>query len=381
MSELLESLRRRHDQRDEFARQWSAQGGKVLAYMCDNFPHELVAAAGLLPFRLRGDPSAPASHVAQYVSPDRSSTVAVPAFVDAMLEPLLAGAYDFVDYVVVPHGRKAIEGSYESLTRARAAGTPMRDVKLFYLDKSWVPGAASSAFDRQCVLALAGQLGEWARTPITEAALAQALAEAERGRALLRRLNRLRLERTPRLSGADALRVYSLASAMPRVEHNRLVQEIVTAAARLPARAGPRLYLAGSPQPSTALYELIERFGATVVGEDHCWGARATGCPVPPGPAALERLAERYHRTPVCSIEFPLERALERWRASVRLARPDAVLFFVVSGDELHVWDTPEKAALLAADGIPSLHLSRQGYDVTGRELTDAVGAWVSGLS
>jgi benzoyl-CoA reductase subunit C len=101
VSELLESLRRRHDRRDEFARDWSAQGGKVLAYMCDNFPHELVAAAGILPFRLRGDPTAPAPHVARYVAPDRNPTVAVPAFVDAMLEPLVAGAYDFVDYVCV----------------------------------------------------------------------------------------------------------------------------------------------------------------------------------------------------------------------------------------------------------------------------------------
>jgi benzoyl-CoA reductase/2-hydroxyglutaryl-CoA dehydratase subunit BcrC/BadD/HgdB len=381
VSELLESLRRRHDRRDEFARDWSAQGGKVLAYMCDNFPHELVAAAGILPFRLRGDPTAPAPHVARYVAPDRNPTVAVPAFVDAMLEPLVAGAYDFVDYVVVPHGRKAIESSYESLTRARAAGAPMRDVELFYLDKSWVPGAASSVFDRDCLLGLAAQLEEWAGTRITDVALADALAEAGRGRALLARLNRLRLERPPRLSGTDALLVYSLASAMPRAEHNRLVEELVAHAAALPPREGPRVYLAGSPQPSAALYELIERFGATVVGEDHCWGERGAGCPMPPGPSALERLAERYHRTPVCSIEFPLERAFERWRASVRLVGPDAVLFFVVSGDELHVWDTPEKAAMLAADGVPSLHLSGQGYDMTGQDVTETVGAWLSGLS
>jgi 2-hydroxyglutaryl-CoA dehydratase, D-component len=383
LTQLLESLRRRHDQRDEFARQWSARGGKVLAYMCDNFPHELVAAAGILPFRLRGDPTAPAPHVARYVSPDRNPTVAVPAFVDAMLEPLVAGAYDFVDYVVVPHGRKAIESSYESLTRARAAGAPMRDVELFYLDKSWVPGPASAAFDRESVLALAARLEEWAGTRITDAALAHALAEAERGRVLLARLNRLRRERPPRLSGTDALLVYSLASALTRAEHNLLVEELVAHGHALPAREGPRVYLAGSPQPSTALYELIESGGATVVGEDHCWGERAAGCPGPgrPGPSALEQLAERYHQTPICSIEFPLERALARWRASVRLARPDAVLFFVAPGDEVHVWDTPDRAAILAADGVESLHLSVPGYETTRPELIDTVGAWLSGLS
>ena len=138
MGDLLESLRHRHDRREDFAREWAADGGKVVAYMCDNFPQELVAAAGMLPFRLRGDPSAPTPNVARYVEPDRSAMVTVPAFVDAMLEPLVAGEYEFVDYVVVPHGRKAIETGYESLMRARKAGAPMRPVKLFYLDKSWV---------------------------------------------------------------------------------------------------------------------------------------------------------------------------------------------------------------------------------------------------
>jgi 2-hydroxyglutaryl-CoA dehydratase, D-component len=381
LSEPLESLRRRHDRRDEFARRWSAAGGQVVAYMCDNFPHELVAAAGMLPFRLRGDPTAPSTHVARYVAPDRSPTVRVPAFVDAMLEPLVAGEYEFVDYVVVPHGRKAIETSYESLARASAAGAPMRDVKLFYLDKSWVSGAAASGFDRGCLLALKAQLETWAGQPITDAGLGEAVADAERGRALLARLNRLRVERPPRLSGCDALLIYSLASAMPRAEHNRLVEDLLARASELPARSGTRIYVSGSPQPSAALYELIESAGATVVGEDHCWGERGAGCAMPAGPSPLESLTERYHQTPVCSIEFPLQQALARWRASVRLARPDAVLFYVVSGDELHVWDTPDKVALLADDGIPSLPLSGQGYDVTGAELVETVGAWLNGFS
>jgi 2-hydroxyglutaryl-CoA dehydratase, D-component len=337
----------------------------------------------MLPFRLRGVPTAPTPHVARYVAPDRSAMVTVPAFVDAMLEPLVAGAYEFIDYVVVPHGRKAIETTYESLMRAGETDAPMQRVKLFYLDKSWVPGSASSVFDRQCLLGLKAQLEQWAGTPIADAALARELASAERGRTLLARMNRLRIEKPPRLSGSDALLVYSLVSAMPRAEHNELLEELVAQGAGLPAREGPRIYLAGSPQPSTALYQLIESVGATVVGEDHCWGERAAGCALPQGPSALERLAERYHRTPVCSIEFPLERALARWRTSVRLARPDGVLFYVVSGDELHVWDTPDKAALLAADGIPSLHLARQGYGVVGKRLTElreTLGVWLSGL-
>jgi benzoyl-CoA reductase/2-hydroxyglutaryl-CoA dehydratase subunit BcrC/BadD/HgdB len=376
LSEVLKKLRRLHERRDEFAREWSADGGEVVAYMCDNFPHELVAAAGMLPFRLRGEPFAPTPNVARYVAPDRSAMVTVPPFVDAMLEPLVAGDYEFVDYVVVPHGRKAIETGYESLTHARNAGAPMREVRLFYLDKSWVPGSDSSAFDRRCLLELKAQLEHWAAAPIADEALAGAIAEAQRGRALLARLNLLRIVQPPRLSGADALLVYSLASAMPRDEHNELLEELLGQAPELPTRDGPRIYVAGSPQPTTELYRLIESRGATVVGEDHCWGERAVGCPIPDGLSPLDGLAERYHRTPVCSIEFPLESALARWRASVRRARPDGVLLYVVSGDELHIWDTPDKARLLAGDGIPTIHVDRDGYAVGDRQIND----WLSGL-
>jgi benzoyl-CoA reductase/2-hydroxyglutaryl-CoA dehydratase subunit BcrC/BadD/HgdB len=382
LTEVLEKLRLWHDRRDEFAREWRAGGGKVVAYMCDNFPGELVDAAGMLPFRLRGDPAAPTPNVERYVAPDRATMMSVPAFVDAMIEPVVAGTYEFIDYVVVPHGRKAIESTYESLMRARGAGAPMRDVKLFYLDKSFVPGsAASSLFDRDSLLALKAELERWAGTAITGAALAGALASAQRGRALLARLNRLRIAQPPRLSGRDALLVYSLAGAMPRAEHNQLMEELLRHRTALPFRCGPRIFVAGSPQPSTNLYRVIESLGATVVGEDHCWGERTAGCPTSGDLSGLEGLAERYHRTPACSIEFPLERTLARWRAAVRRSRPNGVLLNVVEGDELHVWDTPDKARLLAEDGLPSLHLARQGYGVPEEELTETIGDWLHGLA
>jgi benzoyl-CoA reductase/2-hydroxyglutaryl-CoA dehydratase subunit BcrC/BadD/HgdB len=380
LSPALEQIRRRYERRDADAREWSSRGGKVVAYMCDNFPSELVAAADMLPFRLDGDPAAASPNVARYIAPDRNPISRVPAFADAMLESLVAGDQEFVDYVVVPHGRKAIESSYQLLTGARAAGAPIGAVELFYLDKSYLRGFSSSVFDRECVLALKTQLEEWSGAPVTDAALTKAIEDANRGRALLARVNRLRIGESPRLSGADALRLYSLAGAVTRSAHNEMVERVLADVGQMPERGGPRVYLAGSPQPTPALYELIESLGVTVVGEDHCWGARTAGCPTPLGPSPLEALSERYHETPVCSIEFPLERALSRWQTRVRLARPDGVIVYVVEDDELHVWDSPDRMRLLAADRVPSLHLPRQAADPDLEELRETIGAWLARL-
>jgi len=349
--------------------------------MCDNFPVELAAAAGMLPFRLDGDPAAPAPHVQRYIGPDRNPLIRVPAFADAMLEAVVSGDYGFIDYLVVPHGRKAIEASYELLTRARAAGAPIDDVRLFYLDKSYLPGFSSSVFDRECVLALKAQLEEWSRAPVTDPALAEAIEQANRGRTLLARVNRLRISESPRLSGADAVRLYSLAGAMTRPAHNAMSEALLAEASEMPARSGPRIYLSGTPQPTPALYELVESLGTTVVGEDHCWGARTAGCPTPVRPSPLEGLAERYHEVPVCSIEFPLQQAVDRWQARVRVTRPDGVIVYVAEDDELHIWDAPDRLGRMAADGVPALHLARQPPELDREDLRETIDAWLAELS
>ena len=38
------------------AEAWKASGGKVVGYLCDNVPDELIAAAGFFPLRVKGAP-------------------------------------------------------------------------------------------------------------------------------------------------------------------------------------------------------------------------------------------------------------------------------------------------------------------------------------
>ena len=65
----LEQLQALYRQRDVAARAWKAGGGKVVGYVSDSMPEELVAAAGFLPYRLSGDPEAGFGTLAQYYYP------------------------------------------------------------------------------------------------------------------------------------------------------------------------------------------------------------------------------------------------------------------------------------------------------------------------
>ena len=53
---VLDTFRHHYRHRDRAARAWKAAGGKVVGYLCDNVPEELIMAAGFLPYRLSGDP-------------------------------------------------------------------------------------------------------------------------------------------------------------------------------------------------------------------------------------------------------------------------------------------------------------------------------------
>jgi benzoyl-CoA reductase/2-hydroxyglutaryl-CoA dehydratase subunit BcrC/BadD/HgdB len=102
-----------------------------------------------------------------------------------------------------------------------------------------------------------------------------------------------------------------------------------------------------------------------IVAEDHCWGNRCSEFPLDPSMPPFEALAERYHRKPACSIEFPMARVVDRCLARATSARVDGALFFVLEDDGVHVWDTSAEIAAFEQAGIPCLHLKQQPYWIT----------------
>jgi benzoyl-CoA reductase/2-hydroxyglutaryl-CoA dehydratase subunit BcrC/BadD/HgdB len=362
------------------ARAWTSSGRQVVGYACDNVPGELVEAAGLLPYRLIGDPTTPRPFVDRYIAPNRDVVSSAPAFVDALFEGVLSGACDVLDYLVIPHTRKSVEVFYGKLTAAGAAHDELALPELAHLDKSHLPFFASNVFNRNSLAALRSQLEAWTDAPISASALAAAIEDANEGRLLLAQVNALRVARRPRLAGAEALLVYAAAGAMPRSEHNALLRDLLARADELPHRSGPRVLLAGSPVDHPGVYDMIESSGATVVAEDHCWGGRCAGPMVAVDVDPFDALAAWYHEKSACSIEFPLADALTRWHARARAAHIDGAVFRVITGDELHMWEVPDQMALLADDGIPSLHLSLRAYDGDLEPDRQAVAEWLEQL-
>jgi benzoyl-CoA reductase/2-hydroxyglutaryl-CoA dehydratase subunit BcrC/BadD/HgdB len=381
----LALLSEHYQHRDRAARAWKANGGQVVGYLCDNVPEELIAAAGFLPYRLSGDPHVGREAVEQYVQPFAlpfSARSQRPGFVEAMLDMLLAGAFDFVDFLVVPHTRKAIQAMYRELTLAGHAYPELALPVLEFLDRAYTPFFASEVFNRQRLVELKARLEEWSGRTVTTDVLTGAIALTNETRALLQQLTELRHASPPRLSGVAALRVIGAAAFMPKDEYNRLLRRALTeVGSAAEARDSVRLFVGGSPHEHTQLYEIVESCGATVVAEDHCWGTRLAEFPLDPSLDPFEALADRYHRKPACSIAFPLATVVDACTRRAVAANVDGAIFFVLRGDAGHVWDTPDEIRSLQANGIPSLYLAYQPYwSARPDELRASVGAFVSSI-
>jgi benzoyl-CoA reductase/2-hydroxyglutaryl-CoA dehydratase subunit BcrC/BadD/HgdB len=376
----LERLRAQYRHPDRAARAWKAAGGKVLGYLCDNVPTELVSAAGFLPIRISGDPEGSTEAVRRYVDGLFQPTRRI-GFAESMLSRLLDGTYEYLDYLIVPHNRHAIQAIYQELLRAGATFPELQLPELYLLDTSWLPFYSSEVFNRDRLLDLHRALEGWAGHEITDEMLSESIVAGNENRVLLAQVAALRAADPPRLSGVDALQIVGASMTMPRSEHSALLRALLAEADALPARDGLRVFVGGSPHDNLAFYEIAESCGATVIAEDHCWGNRAADWPVRTDLPPLQALASRFHQQPACSITFPLSTTVDGCIRRAALARADAAIFFDLEHETAQVWETPDEIRALAERGIPSLHLSEQPYRIADPDaLRERVAAFLAPL-
>lgn len=359
------------------AQAWKASGGRVVGYVCDNVPVELIRAAGFLPFRLSGDSSRSREEIARLIAPVHSRRFAGNEFVEAIYAGLADGSLGFLDYLVVPHNRKSVQSIVQSVEILRRVNPQMTLPETYFLDRTYARTFLTGGYNRRSFFSFAEQLAEWAGRPIDEATLDGCIAEANETRGLLRDLNALRVAPAPLISGSEALVILGASHYLPPAKFNNLLRARLDEVRRRSPLPGIRLYLGGSPVDHVQLYELVESCGALIVAEDHCWGARCGELDPAPG-KALDALARRFDHAPACSLLTSIDDTINAVVNRCVQSRADAAIFSVIKGDASQMWETPSEIDALAARGIPSLHLQQQPYRIEAVEtLRESVSAFL----
>lgn len=342
---------------NRFIQQWKDDGKQVVGFMCSYVPEEIICAAGLLPFRMRGIGASSTSIADTYFGP------VICSFPKCILQLAGEGKYDFLDGIILIPGcdsirridecwRKAAEESHGKFPPFHLYyGVPH---KLTDYSLEWFV-----AETRKLVESLERHFGR----KITPEDLTHAIKIYNQGRILLTRLDELRAGENVPISGADATAVIISAGVMPRDAYNQLLEELLQKLSRSTngMTGKKRLLLAGSIIDDIDLIRLIEASGGIVVADTLCFGSRSYVDLVEEDGDPLVAIARRYLSHKLCPRMFgSYKERLEFMKQRVRQARVDAVILQNIRFCDMHGSENSLYERDLEAMGIPCLKIERE---------------------
>jgi benzoyl-CoA reductase/2-hydroxyglutaryl-CoA dehydratase subunit BcrC/BadD/HgdB len=365
----IELMREHYHRRNLAAREWKKKG-KVVGYFCDSVPEELILAAGFFPIRLYGNPSGKTDVARQHLVPRHPRRE---DFVHSMLNMLLTGEYDYLDFLVIPHTRDSVHRLHQTLIMLRESNPEIKVPELHFLDTVHSNLRIGESYLRNQFVELKNKLEEWSGKAITNGSLSQAIAVTNENKRLLKKVAELRAAKPPRISGVDALRIIGSSMFLLKEGHNDLLRQYLTTEEGLPHIDGIRLFVSGSPLDNLQLYEVIESSNAVVVAEDNCWGNRYSDLRIDESLDPLDAIADRYYHKSPCPRMYPLKWLTEYSVRSAIEAKTEAVICYVFENAVAEAWATPDKIKAFQSRGIPVLSLKDQKYLISDPEGLRAV--------
>ncbi|MEZ5175601.1 MAG: 2-hydroxyacyl-CoA dehydratase [Acidimicrobiia bacterium] len=301
----------------ETVRRWRDQGGKVAGHFQVYFPEEIVHAAGMLPFKVRGaplEPSSADSHFGSYLC----------SILKTSLELALSNTVEmdmFISHPICDAARNlaAIWG--------RNLDYP---AQILYLPQN--PNSAGSVdylvneYDR--IRRLAEQI---TGATITEDDLWASIDVFNENRRLLRELYTIKRDKPWLIAAEDAYALVALAGMMPREEHNEMMATLLPMIHERDLKKEDRIRVVFEggfcEQPP---FDLIRMLGRTcyVVDDDFLIGLRYITEDVPTTGTPLRQLAESYiDRSSYSPVQHDLRKPKEKMlKDRIANARADAAI-------------------------------------------------------
>lgn len=337
-----------------------ARGRRVIGYIGDDAPVELILAADALPVRLAGNPQA-TPMADRYL--ERSFG---PAY-RSILEQWLQGAFDFLEAIVFPRSNDSAQRLYYYVCELRRRGIHEGPRALIY-DLARVDRDTSVEHTRAATHALASELG----TSMDR--LDTALARLRERVSLLRELTSMR--RAPlALAGSDALRTWRSLQLDWTEDFEAAARGWAASAQR---RAySRRLLFAGSTPPDERFHIAAESVDCNIVDEMFDEAPANSVARWTAASPSLDAIAMSYRSsctTAVSWLQTP-DMLVERARS----VGAHGVVLWLIEQDEGIVWEVPRQLERLRRAGIPVLSLTRQAWDADAACL-DAVQRFAGSL-
>ncbi|HEV2386594.1 MAG TPA: 2-hydroxyacyl-CoA dehydratase [Candidatus Acidoferrales bacterium] len=325
-------------------RRWREGGGKVVGHFQVYFPEEIVHAAGMLPFKVRGAPIEAAQADSRFGS-------YLCSILKTSLELALSKRVEFELFVTHP-----ICDAARNLGAVWGRNFPY-PCQILYLPQN-ANSPAAAAYLRNEYARLKRSVEAIAGRPATDDDLRRSLAVYNRNRALLRELYAIKRDAPWLVSADEAYVLVAIGGLIPREEHNELLEAVLP---QLPARPAKkqdkiRLVFEGGfcEQPPVDLIRAIGR-SCYVVDDDLLIGLRWILEDVPLEGDPLASLATAYLETSGYSpVQHDLRKPKEKMLIErIRNSRAEAAILMAAKMCEPGLEEQVAYQHALEKAGIP----------------------------
>jgi len=345
---------------NRYVHQWKEQGKKIIGYPCTFVPEEIIYAAGMLPYRLRGIGAESTRFADTYFGH------VICSFPKCILELVGKKEYNFLDGVIVSDGCDAGRRLDECWRKAGEDHEGILPPHFFTFCVPHKVSPYSHNWFKEEIRRLLRSLEEELDTPITNESLWEAIRICNDARMLLQILDGFRTAEKVRISGTEAQAIALAATAMPKSDFNLLLRDILRNLDQDPrvdaqGLPGKRLLFAGSTADDINLFRIIESQGAVIVADTQCFGSRSYAEFVEEDIDPVEAIARRTLKRTSCPRMFGYYKDRFRFLAErVRQAKVDGVLLQNIRFCDLHGADNALFQRDLEKMGIPSMIIERE---------------------
>ena len=367
---------------NRYVDQWKKEGKKIVAYPCTFIPEEIIYAAGMLPYRLRGIGAQSTTFADTYFGH------VICSFPKCILE--LAGdqQYNFLDGAVVSDGCDAGRRLDECWRKAGEDHEGILPPYFFYFSTPHKVSDYSQKWFTNEINRLKTSIEDHLDTTITDEALSDAIKVYNKGRSLLKRLDEFRMADNVLISGTDAQAIIMAGMVMPKDVFNDLLEDILEELEQdrqngKEGITGKRLLFAGSAADDISLFKIIEDEGAVIVADNQCFGSRSYVDMVAEDMDPVEAIAKRYLDRTFCPRMFGYYKdRLKYITDRVKQAKVDGVVLQNIRFCDLHGADNGLFQKDLSQQNIPSIMIERE-YGLLSEEgrITMRVDAFLESIS
>ncbi|MBN2078064.1 MAG: 2-hydroxyacyl-CoA dehydratase [Spirochaetes bacterium] len=349
--------------RNPYVRELQDEGRRIMGFFCSYIPMELIAAAGLAPFRVKGLPGKDIGAGTTYLS-TRLCT-----FSRNALSLALEDDYSFLDGFIGSNTCDQIRRTSQNwIIKKPAAFNHFVHVPRVYRD-------GNISFFRDQLACLKEGLEVWTGRAITDDDLRGAIEKYNRARGILRGLSALRRAEGPRLSGAHMLTITVAYHQMP-------VDDFIPAAGALleslvKEKAAPgqmnegraRVLLCGGMIDEPEYVAFMEEQGFDVVADPVCFGMRSYRDDADTAGDPLEAIAARsLTHFPCPHIGDSFFRRWDTIREIYDDYRADGIIFQRLIFCQIWGVDAHNMTGPCDTLGIPLLNLEREyGFFSSGQ--------------